>query len=170
MMDDLPSVITRSEDETRRLGSLLAGCLPLPSVIGLVGTLGSGKTRLVQGLAEGCGLGPGSVLSPTFVLLHEYPSRPPIFHFDVYRLKRPEEFLELGPEEYFARPGLSVIEWADRVVEYLPPERLDIELLVEAEDSRRVLFHPFGRSYMKAVQDIVSAWQVTQPRPAKPLP
>lgn len=131
-------LVSHSEEETRRIGEILGGLLPIPSVVGLCGSLGSGKTRLVQGIARGCGVEEAAVISPTFVLIHEYPGRVPVFHFDVYRLRDPEEFLELGPDEYFQRPGISVIEWAERVADYLPADRLDVQLYVVDSTTREI--------------------------------
>ncbi len=158
-MDVRGNVITRSEEETRELGAVIARCLPRPAVVGLVGTLGSGKTRLVQGMAHGCGVHEAAVISPTFVLIHEYPGEVPVFHFDVYRLRDVTEFLDLGPEEYFQRPGISVIEWADRVEEHLPPHRLIVEIEVVSETDRCFSFRPRGQEYEKSVAEVIKTWR-----------
>lgn len=158
-----PGVVTHSEIETRRLGTIVARCLPRPAVVGLVGTLGAGKTRLVQGIAWGCGVHEAAVISPTFVLIHEYPGDVPVFHFDVYRLRDVTEFLDLGPDEYFLRPGISVIEWADRVQEYLPPQHLIIEIQIVTESDRRFLFRPAGEEYRAAVREMQKIWESEPP-------
>lgn len=152
-------LVSRSEEETRRIGEILAKLLPIPSVVGLSGTLGSGKTRLVQGIARGCGVAEAAVISPTFVLIHEYPGRVPVFHFDVYRLRDPAEFLELGPEEYFQRPGISVIEWAERVADYLPPDRLDIYLSVVDSTTREITFNGSEGWPERVVTQILKEWR-----------
>ncbi|HYO24129.1 MAG TPA: tRNA (adenosine(37)-N6)-threonylcarbamoyltransferase complex ATPase subunit type 1 TsaE, partial [Lacipirellulaceae bacterium] len=64
--------------------------------------------------------------SPTFVLVNEYRGERPIYHFDAYRLRDEDEFIELGPEEYFESPGLTFVEWADRVERCMPPDRVEI--------------------------------------------
>ena len=69
----------------------------------------------MQAVAEAAGVDPKQVLSPTFVLIHEYRGRLPIYHFDAYRLRDDDEFLQLGPEEYFDGSGWTFVEWADRV-------------------------------------------------------
>lgn len=124
-------------DATDRLGRQLAEHLPPGSVVALSGTLGAGKTRLVQAVAAACGIDPADVTSPTFVLCREYHGARTIYHLDAYRLKDEDEFLELGPEEMFASGGLVFIEWAERVASYLPPDCVAITLEVTGETSRR---------------------------------
>jgi tRNA threonylcarbamoyladenosine biosynthesis protein TsaE len=127
------------ERDTERLGAALAKVLPPGTVVALIGTLGAGKTRLVQAVAAAVGNPPGSVTSPTFVLVNEYlRGRLPIFHFDTYRLKDEDEFLALGPDEYFDSNGLVFIEWADRVAELLPDERIEIEIEVIGDTERSI--------------------------------
>jgi tRNA threonylcarbamoyladenosine biosynthesis protein TsaE len=127
------------ERDTVRLGAVLADVLPPGTVVGLIGTLGAGKTRLVQAVAAALGVPPGCVTSPTFVLVNEYPGgRLPVYHFDTYRLKDEDEFLALGPEEYFESEGITFVEWADRIAELLPEERLEITLEVTGETERRI--------------------------------
>ncbi len=133
--------------DTQRLGRKLAALLPRGSVVALNGPLGAGKTQLVQAVADGCGIDPADVTSPTYVLLQEYIGNPSIFHFDVYRLKDQEEFLQLGAEEYFEGDGLCLIEWADRVQAYLPEEHLEIQIEVTGENSRRFTITAHGESY-----------------------
>jgi tRNA threonylcarbamoyladenosine biosynthesis protein TsaE len=127
-----------SEEDTRRLGAALAAALPAGTVVALIGPLGAGKTRLVQAIAEALGVPKQAVTSPTFVLVNEYTSgRLPVFHFDTYRLKDEDEFLALGPDEYFGAGGITLIEWADRVADLLPAERLEIIIEVGPNESRR---------------------------------
>ena len=129
----------QNEHDTERLGAALAKALPAATVVALVGTLGAGKTRLVQAVATALGVPPGAVTSPTFVLVNEYrQGRVPVFHFDTYRLKDDDEFLELGPDEYFDSDGITFVEWADRVEHLLPDERVEIALEVTGDTSRCV--------------------------------
>jgi tRNA threonylcarbamoyladenosine biosynthesis protein TsaE len=128
-----------SERDTERLGAALADILQPGTVVGLVGTLGAGKTRLVQAVATALGVPAGAVTSPTFVLVNEYRGgHTPVYHFDTYRLKDEDEFLELGPEEYFESDGITFVEWADRVEHLLPEDWLEIVLEVTGETQRRV--------------------------------
>lgn len=132
--------ISKSEADTDRIGAEFVADLKPGTVVALIGTLGAGKTRLVQAIAAALGVPRDAVTSPTFVLVNEYlQGRLPIFHFDAYRLKDIDEFLELGPEEYFDSVGITFIEWADRVAEVLPKKRLEIEITIQPDDGRRFL-------------------------------
>ncbi len=119
---------TNSEQETDRLGRQVAGELCPGMVLGLVGPVGAGKTRIVKAIAEALGVDPDEVSSPTFVLIQEYAGRIPLYHFDTYRLGDLEEFLDLGAEELMAGDGVCLIEWAGRVQEVLPADTLWIEI------------------------------------------
>jgi tRNA threonylcarbamoyladenosine biosynthesis protein TsaE len=131
---DLPNI-----DATIAFGRALGQKLQPGDMVALIGPLGAGKTHLVRAIAEGLGLPDSRVVSsPTFTLIHEYKGRLPIFHFDVYRLKSPLEFLDLGATEYFEAGGVCLIEWADRVAEYLPEKRITITLEITGETSRRL--------------------------------
>jgi tRNA threonylcarbamoyladenosine biosynthesis protein TsaE len=125
-----------SEADTERLGQALAGALPPGTVVALIGTLGAGKTRLVQAFAAAHGVPRDDATSPTFVLVNEYRGRTPIYHIDAYRLRDEDEFMELGPEEYFESEGVTLIEWADRVAACLPTERLEIRCEATGEHER----------------------------------
>lgn len=132
--------------ETDALGRAVERVLEDGCVISLLGTLGAGKTRFVQAVASAGGVPEEDVTSPTFVLIQEYKSgRRPIFHFDAYRLKDDDEFLELGPEEYFDGGGLTFIEWADRVERCLPRDYVEIHIFQTGEESRRFEFRRRNR-------------------------
>ena len=115
-----------------------------------------GKTRLVQAVARAAGVADGSVASPTFVLIHEYAGRVPIFHFDVYRVRSQDEFLALGPEEYFSQPGWSLVEWADRVRECLPDDRLEIAIEPTGATARRLTISAFGNQSAQSLAELKS--------------
>ena len=145
----------QNEQDTERLGAALADVLPPQTVVALVGTLGAGKTRLVQAVATALGVPVGTVTSPTFVLVNEYrQGRVPVFHFDTYRLKDDDEFLNLGPDEYFYSDGITFVEWADRVEHLLPEERVEIELEVTGDTSRRATIIGMSAKLDRAVEQI----------------
>ena len=125
------------EAATDALGAALAEVLPDGTTVALCGTLGAGKTRLVQAIAAAAGIDHREVVSPTFVLIQEYHGRRTVYHLDAYRVRDEDEFLELGPEEYFESDGLTLVEWADRVAACLPHDRIEIHIEVTGTDSRR---------------------------------
>ena len=117
--------VSRSEVQTEQFGRELAKVLREGDVVSLNGPLGTGKTRLVAGLVAGCGGETTPVTSPTFSLIHEYPTHPAIAHCDAYRLADTDEFLELGVSELWEN-GIVVVEWGDRVADALPPTSIRI--------------------------------------------
>jgi tRNA threonylcarbamoyladenosine biosynthesis protein TsaE len=136
------------EEDTDRLGRCLAGLVTPGTVIGLVGPLGAGKTRLVRAVAEGLGVDPTAIASPTFVLIHEYQGRIPVYHFDTYRLSSPQAFDALGPQDYFYSDGVCLVEWADRVSDRLPQDTWWIHLEHTGPSSRAASLAgpgPWGR-------------------------
>ncbi len=143
---DRQTFIFQAADEaaTDRLGKLLADHVPPGTTIALSGTLGAGKTRLVQAIAMGCGIDRSDVLSPTFVLGQHYYGIRTLHHFDLYRLKDEDEFLELGPEECFYSEGITLIEWAERFPDVLPEDRLEIVIRVTGELSREFVVRGTG--------------------------
>jgi len=144
----------RSEQDTERLAEALARLLPNGAVVALMGTLGAGKTRLVQALARAEGVPADLPTSPTFVLIHEYPGRRPVYHMDAYRIRSEQEFMDLGPEEYWESPGISLIEWADRVRGCLPADRLDMEIEITGPQSRRFRCRAFGLVYEQLLDEL----------------
>jgi len=137
----------RTIADTDRLGAALAACLPEGAVVSLQGTLGAGKTRLVQAIAAGCGISRGEVVSPTFVLCRHYEGARNLNHLDTYRLHDEDEFLELGVEELFASPAITLIEWGDRVAACLPDQRLEITIDIAGNTSRSFTITPHGERF-----------------------
>ncbi len=142
-------IITNSSKETKKAGAALAAALEKKSinskqalVIALKGDLGSGKSTFIQGLAQGLKV-KENILSPTFVIqkdfslaLKNYRS---LYHIDAYRLKNPEELLELGFKDLIRNPeNLIVIEWADKVKKLLPRNILWIKFENLGEDKRKI--------------------------------
>ena len=130
--------IIDTEAGTRALGLSIADAAEPGDIIALTGDLGTGKTALTKYIAEGLGI-KEEVISPTFTIVREYRSgRLPLFHFDVYRLSGPEEFIDAGAEDYLEDSGLSVIEWADIVADALPEDALLVQLEYADGDKRRI--------------------------------
>ena len=114
-----------SEAQTRALGRMLGTHLTGGDVLALIGELGAGKTRFVQGLAEGLGVAAGTVSSPTFAIRHDHVGRLTLLHLDFYRLRDPDEIDWLGVLDAPADAVIAV-EWADQLPDVLPADRLDI--------------------------------------------
>ena len=139
----MPKITTHSDLETKALGQKLAEQLSGPTVFGLVGDLGAGKTQLTKGLAEGLGI-KKHLASPTFVLLKVYPvvknkkGIKNLIHIDCYRLSRPEELLDLGWEEFLSKKeSVIVVEWADKIKGIMPEGTVWIDLRQGRGESER---------------------------------
>src|SRR5437867_13311988 len=106
------SVASRSSAQTRNWGGKLGNLLKGGEIIGLVGELGTGKTCVVRGMAEGLDVGPDAWFRrPTFTLINEYHGRLPVYHIDLYRAGSREELEGLNLSEYLSSVGLRVVEW-----------------------------------------------------------
>jgi len=137
---------TNSADETRTLAAALGARLRAGDILCLIGDLGAGKTTFTQGLALGIGLPADEpVNSPTFTLVAEHPGgRVPLYHFDVYRLPDSTALYDLAFDEYLGGSGVVVIEWADKITDALPPDRLEIALTADGSETRRIVMTGWG--------------------------
>jgi tRNA threonylcarbamoyladenosine biosynthesis protein TsaE len=132
------SLVTHSELDTAEAGRSLAPLLSAGSVVLLFGDLGAGKTAFVRGLAEGLGVGPEDVSSPTFTIMQEYRGgRLPLFHVDLYRLNGAREVEDLGLEE-IAASGVLAIEWAERLP-WPPPDAVRVTIEHAGDTERGVI-------------------------------
>ena len=120
-------------------------------VICLYGDLGSGKTVFAK--AFGHAMGIDGVTSSTFNIIKEYKGELPLYHMDVYRVDNNVE--NLGIEEYFDKGGVTIIEWADLIKDYLPEERLDIKFRVIDENTRVLVLKPYGQQYESICEEII---------------
>lgn len=129
-MDELNSYtfFSHSGDETFKLGEAFGMEAPRKGMIALIGPLGAGKTLFVRGLAEGLEVSDSSVSSPTYTLVHSHKGRLSLAHVDLYRLADLKEIRALGLEEVFEGEGISAVEWAEKGLEILPPQRMTIRL------------------------------------------
>jgi tRNA threonylcarbamoyladenosine biosynthesis protein TsaE len=143
--------ISHSEAQTRRLGARLAAYLHPGDVLALVGDLGSGKTRWIQGVCAGLGV-TDPVISPTFTLVNEYRGLYPVYHIDLYRLADAAETATFGLEDYLYGSGITMIEWADRIKALLPDEYLTVELHHLEETKRRVVLRPHGQRFLALLE------------------
>jgi len=106
----------------------------LPLALGLVGPLGAGKTQWTKFFAQSLGVYPDDVSSPTYVLIHRYESNPPIYHVDAYRVHDEDEFLELGIEELFEEPHMTIVQWANRFRNLMPDRTIWITFELDPND------------------------------------
>ena len=148
-------VTTYSEEETIELAQNIESEKFPNMVICLQGDLGSGKTMFTKGFAKAMQV-EEEITSPTFNIIKEYTSGElPLYHMDVYRLDGNVE--DLGIEEYYTKGGVTIIEWADMIPDYLPEERLDIKIKSsnEDEDKRTITLIPYGSKYEEVCEAVV---------------
>ena len=144
-------------EATDRLGRRLAELAEGGDIITLEGDLGAGKTTLTQAIGRGLQVPADCyITSPTFALLHEYPGRLTLYHMDLYRLSG-QEIVDLGFEDTLYGQGLSVVEWPDRLEGMMPPDRLQIELEMTSETTRRAHLTWHGR-----MREREAAWGVSE--------
>ena len=140
-MDGALSLVIDLPDEaaTGRLAARIASRAGKGDVIALSGPLGSGKTSFARAFIRSRGLDAAEVPSPTFMLVEVYDGESliPVWHFDLYRIEKPAEIRELGLDEALAE-GICLIEWPERLGEFLPAERLDLALAMGKTDNARV--------------------------------
>jgi tRNA threonylcarbamoyladenosine biosynthesis protein TsaE len=116
------TLVSRSPEETQAIGEQLGARLTPGAVVACTGELGAGKTCFLQGLARGLGV-TTDVTSPTFVLINQYRGRLPVYHLDAYRTGSLTELVDLGLEEMLQGDGVTVVEWADKLLPLLPAAR-----------------------------------------------
>lgn len=144
-------ITMRSENDTIALAENLESEKFPNMVICLYGDLGSGKTVFAKAFAHAMGI--DGVTSSTFNIIKEYNGELPLYHMDVYRVD--DNIDNLGIEEYFEKGGVTIIEWADLIKDYLPEERLDIKFKVVDENTRILLIKAYGEEYVRACEDIL---------------
>lgn len=135
----MQEIILNSEIETIEFGKKVAPNLKKGDIIVLTGDLGSGKTKLTEGILSFFGL-QNEISSPTFTIVNEYETEKfPIYHFDVYRLADSDEFLSIGGDEYFEK-GVSIIEWGEIIEDILPEKYTKITFSRDLrEENKRIL-------------------------------
>ena len=129
---------TADADATRAIGRAIAMLVRPGDVMLLAGELGTGKTVLTQGLAEGLEVRE-LVTSPTFTLVRRYEARVPLYHLDVYRLDRVGELADLGIDELLDAGGVVVVEWGDVVAAEMPADRLEVRFAFGDGDDDRTI-------------------------------
>lgn len=149
------NLITYTPEQTIALGKKIAKFLKPGDVIALSGDLGTGKTTLVKGIAQGLGINKKEVNSPSYVLIREYTGKKiDLFHCDLYRLNNVEQISFLGIEDYFDRRGVFVIEWAKRAGDLLPDQYFDITITLLGEKKRGFKLKACGIKYQRLIDKL----------------
>lgn len=145
-------LMTHSAEETMAKSEALGKWMKGGEVLLLEGDLGAGKTTFTKGLAKGLEI-KRNVNSPTFTIIKEYQGRLPLYHMDVYRLADSEE--DLGFDDYFEGEGVTVVEWAHLIEEFLPEERLEIYIYHQGDDERKIVLTPRGERYEAICKELM---------------
>lgn len=154
------SLVSRSADETQRLGALLGELLRGGDIVCVSGELGAGKTCLVQGIARGLGIDPSvRVTSPTFTLVGEYPGPVALRHADFYRVESYARLDDAGFLDLVDESGVLVVEWPERFPEALPEERLEIAIELVSESERRMRFGGAGARASQIRKGLLERWR-----------
>ena len=145
--------ISNSEEDTKKLAKKVADVAKIRDVFALYGTLGMGKSVFSRAFIQHL-TAADDVPSPTFTLLQIYEAKDfDIYHYDMYRIKSPEEVFELGIEDAFYQ-GVSLIEWPEKMERYLPSHAIKIEILPLGENSRRILISCENSDQLRRLKSI----------------
>jgi tRNA threonylcarbamoyladenosine biosynthesis protein TsaE len=135
----MKSFHSHSREETLRLGQTFAETLKNGDVVALSGDLGTGKTHFIVGVCAGLGVR-SHVASPTFTFINEYRAEGrTVVHVDLYRIASNRELFELGVTEYFTEQYICLIEWAERMAEYLPLSHIEVKIAYGKGENDRVI-------------------------------
>jgi tRNA threonylcarbamoyladenosine biosynthesis protein TsaE len=134
----ITEVLSKSPEETQKIGAEIGRALSIPGVVLLRGALGTGKTTLTRGIAHGLGLVDTSLVnSPSFTLVNIYYGICPIYHVDLYRLEGARDLYSIGLDDFLGKEGVTVIEWSERLSIALD-QATEVEI-EDAGDDLRVL-------------------------------
>ncbi len=154
------SFLSKSPEDTTNYADSFASSLQRNDIVMLIGDLGSGKTQFVKGVCRFFQVR-DTISSPTFVMLHRYEGRDGrdeellLYHFDLYKVKRESEILELGYEEFSQANGICLIEWADKLRELIPHRRAEIRFtLGSTENERRIDIERFPTTRTNSAVDL----------------
>ena len=129
--------VVHTEEDTVLLGKRLGEKLRRGDVVALDGTLAAGKTYFTKGIALGLEI-TEDITSPTFTIVSEYRGRLPLYHMDVYRLEGEEDFFGIGAEDMLYGDGVCVIEWGEKVKEFLPKHTIGVKIDINSDNSRHI--------------------------------
>lgn len=133
-----PPYLSHSPDDTAAFAGQLATQWKEGTIVALYGEPGAGKTCFARGVARSLGI-TDPITSPTYTLIHEYPSQPPLYHMDLYRIGSSHDLFSLGLDEYFEGDGITLIEWAERAENCLPGHTLRITITIGQKPTLRTI-------------------------------
>ena len=148
------TIKTASVKETIAIGKKLGRLMSPGDVICLTGELGAGKTHFVKGIALGLGIRGKDITSPTFIIINEYKGKIPLYHIDLYRIGVIEDLRDIGMDEIVYGKGVTAIEWAERIKDILPDERLDITLKWVDDKTRSIEIRAFGHHHKEILDKL----------------
>lgn len=160
------TVVTHDAASTRALAAALAVAARPGDMISLVGELGAGKTQFAKGFGAALGIA-DTIVSPSFVLMAEYRGRLPLFHVDLYRLAGAAEALAGGLIDDRQAEGVTLVEWAERLAEALPDERLDVLIDGAGDEPRRITLRPADPGYLRYLEAVPDTVEVADEAPAE---
>lgn len=143
---------TTSPDETEKVGHFLGKRLTGGEIIAFEGSLGTGKTTFVRGMALGLGIPNAEVSSPTFVYVHEHHGRLPLAHVDLFRIERSEDLTDMGILDYLEGSWVVAIEWAEKAAGILPVNRLTIKMSDLQTHHRRLVLCTSDSDYQPLLE------------------
>jgi len=148
------TIYSDSPDQTAAIGAAIGKALEPATLLGLVGSLGAGKTNLTQGIGEGIGTARTDITSPTFTICVPHNGRVKLLHLDAYRIKDGSEVDELGLDEELEDGSVIVVEWAELIERYLPDIDVNIKIEATSEHQRQIEFEARtekGRALIEAL-------------------
>ncbi|MGM0411372.1 MAG: tRNA (adenosine(37)-N6)-threonylcarbamoyltransferase complex ATPase subunit type 1 TsaE [Bacillota bacterium] len=152
-MGEKKYIITNGENETIKLGKYIGQEAKSSQLILLKGELGSGKTRLVKGMAKALNL-KDNVSSPTYNLVNEYRGYIALYHFDLYRLDSEMDLINIGFEDYLYRDGIVVIEWPELALDFINDDYLLLKFKFISEKERKIEFEAKGKNSKKLLKGL----------------
>lgn len=159
-MEDTVKIKTYSEEETIELARNLSSRLSKRGLIALIGDLGSGKTVFAKGVAKAVNYKDYLyVNSPSFVIMKEYAGEGKLYHYDVYRLNVENFHDTLDYERYFYGEGITVVEWADKIEEYLPEEYIEVKIESVDKNERVFKIRAYGDKNKKIVKEFYKNYE-----------
>ncbi|MDA3957030.1 tRNA (adenosine(37)-N6)-threonylcarbamoyltransferase complex ATPase subunit type 1 TsaE [Oceanispirochaeta sp.] len=134
----MTELLSSSYEETLQWGEKIGLTLVPGDIVALKGDLGAGKTSITKGIAKSIGI-KDVITSPTYTIVYEYEGKIPLYHMDMYRISGIEEFEMLGVDDLLFGKGITLIEWSERIQEYLPEKGKSISIKIIENGMRKII-------------------------------